>query len=295
VNSGDALMVMQRFVTMIDFFPVGDWLFETKNVTISGSDVISNFLGLCYGDVNGSNIPGAKMTPTIDLIKKGISEIQSYEEFVLPVRISSDMDVSAISLILGYPEEMIEVVDVSLDNNNRKSTEHENLIFNARDGMLSIAWYSLSTMRLEAGDALLYLKLRTTRRLISEEIFISLYGESQLGDPHANVIENVELNIPKLVIADNNNTYTLKQNYPNPFIDITDIEYQIPERGDVTLSVYNMLGEKVATLVREEQDAGHYKVRFNKSDLKSGVYMYRLEVTGYNSNYYKTRTMIISN
>jgi len=295
VNTNDALMVMQRFVTMISSFPSGDWLFETKNVTISGADVISNFLGLCYGDVNGSNIPGAKIAPTIDLVNKGIAEINSYDEFIIPVRVSSGIDIGAISMILNYPEDMIEVMDVYLENSNRKSTEHESLLFNASDGKLSIAWYSLSPMILEADDALLYLKLRTTRKLISENIIITLYGESQLGDPEANVIQNVELNIPKLVIVDNNNSYTLKQNYPNPYIDFTNIEYQIPERGDVTLSVYNMLGEKVATLVREVQAAGYYKVRFNRSDLMSGVYFYKLEVNGTNSNFYKTRTMVISN
>ena len=295
VNTTDALYVMQRFVNMINFFPAGDWLFETKTVTIIGSDVINDFLGLCYGDVNGSNIPGTKMSPTVDLVTEGISEIQSYEEFVVPIKVSTDMDVSAISLILDYPENMVEVVDVTIENQNRKSSVHESLMFNASDGKLIIAWYSLSPLSLKADDALLILKLKTIRKLENEDIIITLNGESQLGDPEANVIENVKLNIPKLVITDNNTFYSLKQNYPNPFDNITNIEYQIPENGHVTLSVFNMLGEKIAVLVREDQTEGLYKVRYDRSELTPGVYMYRLEVKGTNTNFYKTRTMIISN
>jgi hypothetical protein len=71
--------------------------------------------------------------------------------------------------------------------------------------------------------------------------------------------------------------YTLYQNYPNPFNPETEIKYSIPEAAKVTLKIYNLLGEEVATLVNSEQNAGTYKVHFNASSLASGVYLYKIQ------------------
>jgi hypothetical protein len=71
--------------------------------------------------------------------------------------------------------------------------------------------------------------------------------------------------------------YALYQNYPNPFNPTTNIEYEIPAAGFVTLKVYNMLGQEVATVVNEERDAGSYQVQFDGTGLSSGVYFYRIQ------------------
>jgi steroid delta-isomerase-like uncharacterized protein len=72
--------------------------------------------------------------------------------------------------------------------------------------------------------------------------------------------------------------YALSQNYPNPFNPVTMINYQLPVTSEVDLSVYNILGQRVATLVAEKQHAGSYKVEWDASKLASGVYLYQLEV-----------------
>jgi hypothetical protein len=78
--------------------------------------------------------------------------------------------------------------------------------------------------------------------------------------------------------------YQLYQNYPNPFNPSTTINYSIPEDGFVKLAIYNMLGEEVATIVRNVQKAGRYEVNFNASGLASGVYVYRIEAANYTSS-----------
>ncbi|MCH8488134.1 MAG: CHRD domain-containing protein [Candidatus Cyclonatronum sp.] len=75
-------------------------------------------------------------------------------------------------------------------------------------------------------------------------------------------------------------SFTLGQNYPNPFNPVTNISYEIPAAGNVQLSVYNLLGQRVALLVNEMQAAGTHTVRFDGSRLSSGVYLYRLETEG---------------
>lgn len=69
----------------------------------------------------------------------------------------------------------------------------------------------------------------------------------------------------------------LEQNYPNPFNPTTEIGYQISEVSHVTLRVYNVLGQEVATLVNEVKQPGRYEVTFDGTGLSSGVYFYRLQ------------------
>ena len=71
--------------------------------------------------------------------------------------------------------------------------------------------------------------------------------------------------------------YKLKQNYPNPFNPTTNIGFRIANFGLVTLKVYDILGEEVVTLVNEEKPAGEYSIKFDATDLPSGVYFYQLK------------------
>ena len=73
------------------------------------------------------------------------------------------------------------------------------------------------------------------------------------------------------------NSYSLSNNYPNPFNPSTSIQYAISINQFVQLKVYDVLGNEVATLVMEEKLAGSYGVSFNASQLSSGVYFYRLQ------------------
>ena len=83
--------------------------------------------------------------------------------------------------------------------------------------------------------------------------------------------------------------FKLDQNYPNPFNPTTVINFTIPKDGNVTLKVYNALGEEVATLVNEFKNASNYKVDFNASNLTSGVYFYTLKT----DNFTQTKKMLL--
>ena len=71
--------------------------------------------------------------------------------------------------------------------------------------------------------------------------------------------------------------YKLYQNYPNPFNPSTTIKFELPQSSVVSLKVYDVLGNKVATLVKDELTAGIHSVEFNADDLPSGTYFYRLQ------------------
>jgi hypothetical protein len=84
-------------------------------------------------------------------------------------------------------------------------------------------------------------------------------------------------------------SFVLEQNYPNPFNTSTTIKFQMPSKGFVTLRIYDMIGREVATLVDEFQEAGPHDVKFDASNLPSGVYLYRI-TTG---TYVETKKLVL--
>jgi flagellar hook assembly protein FlgD len=84
-------------------------------------------------------------------------------------------------------------------------------------------------------------------------------------------------------------TYALKQNYPNPFNPNTIINYQLPMTNDVELSIYNLLGQKVSTLVHERQQVGYHQVEWDASRFSSGIYYYKIEA----GNFQDVKKMIL--
>lgn len=72
-------------------------------------------------------------------------------------------------------------------------------------------------------------------------------------------------------------SFSLSQNFPNPFNPSTVIRYQVPVASHVRLAVYDILGREVRVLVNEQKTAGRYEVKFGASGLASGVYVYRMQ------------------
>ncbi len=83
--------------------------------------------------------------------------------------------------------------------------------------------------------------------------------------------------------------FALHQNYPNPFNPSATINYQIPELSNVTLKVYDVLGNVIETLVNEEKQSGIYNVEFDATGLSSGIYLYRLQA----GNFIESKKMLL--
>ena len=83
--------------------------------------------------------------------------------------------------------------------------------------------------------------------------------------------------------------YYLEQNYPNPFNPITQITFALPKASIVELKVFDILGQEISTLIKEEKSTGIYKINFNGSNLPSGVYFYRLQA----GDFVETKKMIL--
>ena len=112
---------------------------------------------------------------------------------------------------------------------------------------------------------------------------------SDLGAPGA----KAEATTPRLAAAVTEEglpaAYTLGQNYPNPFNPSTAISFALPEAGQVSLRVFNLLGQEVATLADGFREAGRYRVSFDATELSAGLYLYVLETADFKA----TRRMML--
>lgn len=96
-------------------------------------------------------------------------------------------------------------------------------------------------------------------------------------------------------------SFALNQNYPNPFNPTTNLEFKISkfpkgQAGFVSLKIYNLLGQEIAVLINSDLNPGTYKYEFDASDLKSGVYFYKLWVStpsGETGNFKETKKMTL--
>ncbi|KAA3617499.1 MAG: T9SS C-terminal target domain-containing protein [Calditrichaeota bacterium] len=84
--------------------------------------------------------------------------------------------------------------------------------------------------------------------------------------------------------------FVLSHNYPNPFNPSTTIKYQLPKTSKVDLSIYNLLGQKVISLVNKKQQSGQYAIEWDASGFSTGVYYYQLKT---DRGYIKTRKLIL--
>jgi hypothetical protein len=99
------------------------------------------------------------------------------------------------------------------------------------------------------------------------------------------LITKIDINDSSLTLG----IFRLRYNYPNPFNPSTTIEFDLPKTSEVSLKVYNILGEEVATLVSDRLSTGSYSYDWDASSLASGVYLYRLQA----ADYVETRKMVL--
>jgi hypothetical protein len=83
--------------------------------------------------------------------------------------------------------------------------------------------------------------------------------------------------------------FILEQNYPNPFNPSTKVRYSVPNSSQVTLKIFNTLGEEIAILINEEKPAGTYELTWNAENLPSGIYFYRIQA----GSFVQTKKMIL--
>jgi hypothetical protein len=117
---------------------------------------------------------------------------------------------------------------------------------------------------------------------------IRIYNHA-LSELEIRDLYDIETGLEKSEIEQLPQEYYLSQNYPNPFNSSTVITYQLPQSSNVVLDIYNIAGQKVATLISDAKPAGYHRFEWRAQNLASGVYYYRLQA----DTYVKTRKLLL--
>jgi len=197
-------------------------------------------------------------------------------ESLIPLPISCDENLVALQVNLSYDTEAITLLEPFLPE---RSSDMD-MSWENHDGKVTLLLYSLKGNIIQSGEGAIINFLTSV--------------SSQLNGKQPFQIENiilVDMNFQPIIFTDIDefgskqniipNGYSLSQNYPNPFNSGTEISYSLPKSEKVNLSIYNLLGENIITLINKKQSTGHYHINWNGKNtigdiVPSGIYLYRL-------------------
>lgn len=292
INGTDAVKVQLRCVGMDSTFERGDWTFEKHGggdtVIMAGANQVVNFYGLCVGDVNGSHVPGtgAKSTYNIEVVADKLLNTRPGQELFLPVSVSRDMEVGAMSLILEYPEDMIRIEEVTAVQGS--------MIFKAQSGKLSAVWADLNPIRAAAGEPIAFIKIRTSDQFSpgTKVKFSNASELTEFSDRTGQPIEGLKVSIAGLQYNDGNED---REMYvaPNPAKNYTSVIFRVPEAGTAKLTIYNQKGNVIKSYPEQSVDEGLNKMSLNVTSLNPGEYLLDLEVKCTNSHIRQAGKLIV--
>ena len=117
---------------------------------------------------------------------------------------------------------------------------------------------------------------------------IALFAGNSVFNP--NVLESANKSgVAKITVENIAQKYDLGQNYPNPFNPETKIKFVIGSEEFVTLTVYNIIGQEIETIISGNMEPGEYEVTFDGSNLSNGVYLYKLTA----GSFTETKRMVL--
>lgn len=188
VNSNDAMQVQRRYVGQISSFPAGDWYVDTTKLILTGEDSVQFMLpALCYGDVNASYNP-LKRDSKVEFANGTFFLNSVAEALNLPVRTLVPGPAAAVSLHITYPEAFFRIEDVTLPSG-------KNVLWNVKDGVLSVATADLEPLHLARGDVLLNISMSPLTAQVPESFDLGILPGSEIADAEAKIYENYLLTI----------------------------------------------------------------------------------------------------
>ncbi len=285
INAIDALLIAQRFVGNISSFVIGDWVSESHYLYLDGVNPQSqNLKLLCNGDIDRSYFPPAKLEPQVVLTTGSEMLVEVGTVVALPLTLKADYILGAASLVLNIPEG-VEILSVTP---SREAMGE--VLWNAENNQLRLAWYSLQGIDFKANDILFLINVRIQD--LNNTNF-SIGEESVFATPEGSAVANAVIGLPKLQTAANSTVGLSLSNEPNPFRLQTNLSYQLPFDGDVRIQLVNSLGELVMVQSAGSQKSGNQRYVLQTGDLPAGIYHCNLSINGTNGEHSQTIKMII--
>ncbi|NVO21556.1 MAG: leucine-rich repeat protein [Bacteroidetes bacterium] len=301
INATDALKIKRRVVGMDTSFTTGNWIFAKpviggNNIIVNGVNTVQNFYGICVGDVNGSNVPGpgAKSAASLELIYNGTILPSPGQEFEIQLTTEEDLAVSAVSLVLSYPADLISVSSLSMKDGSP--------VYTISDGKIRLAWSEVDPMKIAKVEPLLTMKVRIKENFKpGDVIHFTLGSESELADESAEVISGVNLEMPEIgsvtSIEDPGQACFICsiKVQPNPAKGTLKLEFDLTKNSDISIGLYDLMGKEVKRLKTSSEKAGRIRKQLDVSGFANGTYFLKIHASGPNQGNPNIVKIIIQN
>ncbi len=272
VQSFDASLILQDVATLITFSAlqesVADVTGDGSVSALDASEVLQYVVGI--RDAFSAELNAkvrlaalAKLNVEDIVLRIGESSVED-DQLILPLEFENVHDLLAFEIKLASTMQGLELESVERAEVLNGATFVSN-VTEENEVILALA----STTAIEESGALLNLRFNILDENFDSRFDIKTFIANELDLTATSVGEEEDAVIPT--------EYDLSQNYPNPFNPSTNISFSIPEAGFVQLDVFNLLGQRVATLVSENRQAGIHTVNFDAQRLSSGIYIYRIQ------------------
>lgn len=268
INATDALNICRYFVDSIQHFSAGDWIIGNDTIILGSGTQRKDIEAICYGDANGSYIPGEPVKKSIWLKQEGEIHPDAEKEFLIPVNVSQSCKLGAISLAITETMEALEFLGVEMKDANG------HLSYSTKVNQLRIAWFSPKAISLNKNEALLQIRVRVKdiSKYIDAGIQLQLEVESEVADESASPYTNLALWIPELKLELTPEVFSIAEVYPIPASDQIHLRLGIPYDSEIRMGLYDIRGALIGIESEEHLMTGVHNLQIDVSHLPTGMY-----------------------
>jgi len=290
VNATDALLIAQFVLGNVDGFDVGAFVTESASVSIEGESAADvSLFAAEAGDVRldgGESEGGAAALASSTISPKtgaGTAATQSSgssasasaeagKTFEVPVQVDRNATVGSYQLTVDFPSEKASFEGIK--------GAAQNVLTNAsEDGTVKVSWFDQggeSALDLRDGSDLVTLRFKAAKDVEGVEFAPEVISGEITGADATTLSAGVEVQAVRIG-APTPDEFALNGNYPNPVRSQATIDMDLPSRTDVTIEVYNVLGQRVQTMERTMSAGAGQTIQLDGSKLSSGQYFYRVK------------------
>ncbi|MCX6229931.1 MAG: cohesin domain-containing protein [Bacteroidetes bacterium] len=266
VNSTDALLLQLRSIGTIGQFTLGDWVFGDSAVSVGGN-ATHDILLLAAGDVNQSySFISKKEKQILNFEQQGGVYAAKQQEIEVAVSVNDVLNLGALSMEMLYDRNKIDILTLT--------SALKDIKYSISDGKIRIAWAELDAQQLHTDDILLSLKAKAKAEINNIRDVFSYSSTTEFADENG---IPVDFNILKIGIMPAISNSSAIRIYPNPCNDRINIEYDVKEAGNVSLWLYNALGQRI-NIAETYNKAGSNKISFDTSILDAGIYWLEIKL-----------------
>ncbi len=248
-----------------------------------------------------SSIEYSQVSVNMPSIERQVGAADEYINIVAG-NISGQDSVTSFQFTIFYDNSIIYLTDVTATGSNFSGLSWDP-IFNAdtSNGKMSVAWaspYSISGSGILVKVKVHYLEQGTTPLTFinpqnSKNTFLFNGGKPSAITTDGSIILKSTTSVDTVILNKRSIDFQLFQNFPNPFNPVTYINYSLSQSGNVTLAIYNIIGQEITKLVNGVKNAGLHKVIWDASNLSSGIYFYKIDFEGTSKKYSETKRMVL--